>query len=118
MEATINDAQIDPKVCTTSQEEMMVWAYMMTQYNLKPGLRKFGARGVTAAVKELTQLHITDTWTPLEASKLSREQQMRALSSLLFLKEKRMGDVKGRACINGAPQCAYISKEEAASPTP
>jgi hypothetical protein len=38
---------------------------------------------------------ITDTWTPLEASKLSREQQMRALSSLLFLKEKRMGDVKG-----------------------
>jgi hypothetical protein len=59
---------------------MMVWAYMMTQYNLKPGLRKF-------RVKELTQLHIMDTWTPLEASKLSREQQMHALSSLLFLKE-------------------------------
>jgi hypothetical protein len=63
----------------------MVWAYMMTQYNLKPGFRKFGARGVTAAVKELTQLHIMDTWTPLEASKLSREQRMHALSSLLFL---------------------------------
>ena len=75
MEATIDDAthKIDPKLCTTSQEEMMVWAYMMTQYNLKPGLRKFGARGVTAAVKELTQLHIMDTWTPLVASKLSRE---------------------------------------------
>ena len=29
-------------------------------------------------------------WMPLEASKLSREQQMHALSSLLFLKEKRM----------------------------
>jgi hypothetical protein len=72
---------------------------------------------VTAAVKELTQLHIMDTWTLLEASKLSREQQMRALSSLMFLKEKSTGDVKGRACINGAPQRAYISKEEAASPT-
>ena len=85
---------------------------MMTKYNLKPGLRKFG-------VKELTQLHIMDTWTQLEASKLSREQRMHALSSLLFLKEKRTGDVKGRACINvnGAPQRAYISKEEAASPT-
>jgi hypothetical protein len=82
MEATIDDAthKIDPKLCTTSQEKMMVWAYMMTQYNLKPGLRKF-------RVKELTQLHIMDTWTPLEASKLSREQQMCALSSLLFLKE-------------------------------
>ena len=76
MEAMIDDAthKIDPKLCTKSQEEMMVWAYMMTQYNLKPSLRKFGARGVTAAVKELTQLHIMDTWMPLEASKLSREQ--------------------------------------------
>ena len=29
MEATIDDAmhKIDPKLCTTSQEEMMVWAY-------------------------------------------------------------------------------------------
>ena len=42
---------------------------------------------------------------------------MCALSSLMFLKEKRTGDVKGRACINGAPQRAYISKEEVASPT-
>jgi len=42
---------------------------------------------------------------------------MRALSSLLFLKEKWTGDIKGRACINGAPQRAYIPKEDAASPT-
>ena len=53
----------------------------------------------------------------MDAGKLSREQRMRALSSLLFLKEKRMGDIKGRACINGAPQRAYIPKEDAASPT-
>ena len=89
----------------------------MTQYNLKLGLRKFGQRGQTAAVKELTQLHIMDTWTPLQAEKLSQEQRMRALLSLLFLKEKRKGDIKGRACINGAPQRAYIPKEDAASPT-
>jgi hypothetical protein len=37
---------------------------------------------------------------------------MRALSSLLFKKEKRTGDIKGRACINGAPQRAYILKED------
>ncbi len=42
---------------------------------------------------------------------------MKALSSLLFLKEKRTGKVKGRVCINGAPQRAYIPKEEAALPT-
>jgi hypothetical protein len=35
---------------------------------------------------------------------------------LLFLKEKQTRDVKGQACINGAPQQAYIPKEEAALP--
>jgi hypothetical protein len=42
---------------------------------------------------------------------------MKALSSLLFLKEKQTGKVKGRACINGAPQRAYIAKEDAVLPT-
>jgi hypothetical protein len=42
---------------------------------------------------------------------------MKALSSLLFLKEKRTGKVKGRVCINRAPQQVYIPKEEAALPT-
>ena len=119
MEPTIDDTmhEIDPKLCTMSREEMMTWAYMTTQYNLKPGLRKFGARGVTVAVKELTQLHIMDTWTPLKVSKLSKEQRMRALSSLLFLKEKRTGDVKGPSCIDGAPQRVYIPKEDTTLPT-
>jgi hypothetical protein len=104
-------------MCTTSEEELGVMAYILTQYNLKPGLRKFGTRGEKAALKEMTQLHIMDTWTPMDAGKLLREQRMRALSLLLFLKEKHTGDIKGRACINGAPQRAYIPKEDAASPT-
>jgi hypothetical protein len=101
-------------MCTTSKEELGVMAYLLTQYNLKPGLRKFGTQEEKATLKEMTQLHIMDTWTPMEAGKLSREQRMRALSLLLFLKEKRTGDIKGRACINGAPQHAYIPKEDAA----
>ncbi len=68
-------------------------------------------------MNELTQLHVMDTWKPMYADKLSQEQRMRALSSLLFLKEKRSGDIKGRACINSALQWAYIPKDEAASPT-
>jgi hypothetical protein len=89
----------------------------MTQYNLKPGLKKLGKCGKTAAIKELMQLHVMDMWTAMDPTKLSREQQMKALSSLLFLKEKRMGDVKGPACINRAPQQAYIPKEEVVLPT-
>ena len=35
----------------------------------------------------------------------------------MFLKEKRSGTVKRRACVNGATQRAYTSKEDASSPT-
>ncbi len=74
-------------------------------------------RGEKAALNEMTQLHIMDTWTPLEAGKLLREQRMRELSLLLFLKEKQTWDIKGRACINRGPQRTYILKEDAASST-
>ena len=109
--------RVDKTLITTSEDELIVWGYVMTQYNLKPGLRKFGNRGQKAAVKELLQLHVMDTWTPMHADKLSQEQRMQALSSLLFLKEKRTRDIIGHACINGAPQRNYIAKEEAALPT-
>jgi hypothetical protein len=109
--------RIDAELITELEDEMKVWAYLMTRYNLKPGLRKFGARGATAALDELTQLHVMDTWTAMDLSKLTREDQMKALSLFLFLKEKRTGKVKGRASINGAPQRAYIAKEDAALPT-
>jgi hypothetical protein len=107
----------DPELMTKSKDEMEVWGYLMTQYNLKPGLRKFGEQGATAARDELTQLHIMDTWKAMDPSKISREEQTKALSLLLFVKEKRTRKVKGQACINGVPQQAYIPKEEAASPT-
>jgi hypothetical protein len=96
------------------EEEVKIWGYMMTQYNLKAGLRKLGDRGKTARTEEMTQLHIMDTWKAIEPAKLSREEWMRALSSLLFLKEKCMGKIKGRSCLNGAPQWGYIPKEDAA----
>jgi len=41
-----------------------------------------------------------------------------ALSTVVFLKEKRDGSIKTRACVNGAPQRKIWSKEDAASPTP
>jgi hypothetical protein len=56
-------------------------------------------------------------WTALNATRLSREDKMKALSSLLFLKEKQTRKIKGWACINKALQRAYIPKEDDASPT-
>ena len=56
---------------TTLEDELKVWGYVMTQYNLKPGLRKFGNKGEMAAVNKLTQLHVMDMWKPMYADKLS-----------------------------------------------
>jgi hypothetical protein len=52
---------IDAELTTESEDEMAVGGDLMTQYNLKPGLHKFGKRGTKAAVSELTQLHNMDT---------------------------------------------------------
>ncbi len=85
----------DKDLVTQSEDKFKVWAYVMTQYNLNPSLHKFGKIGVTATVNELTQLHIIDTWTAMDPSKISQEERMKALSSLLFLKEKQTGKIKG-----------------------
>ena len=57
------------------------------------------------------------TFIPRDPKSLTREERRKALSSLIFLKEKDTGEVKGRTCVNGAPQREYIRKEDATSPT-
>ena len=91
--------------------------YLLTQYNLKAGLRHFGEKGIAAAKGNLTQLHVMETWVPGDPTMLSRSEKIKALSSLMFLKEKRSSKVKGRVCVNKAPHRAYIRKEDASSPT-
>jgi hypothetical protein len=77
-EPPINDTEhaVDPELLTDSEDKIKVWSYLMTQYNLKLGLRKFGEKGAKAVMDELTQLHIMDTWTAMDPSKITREDQM------------------------------------------
>ena len=80
-------------------------------------MRHFGEKGIVAAKGELTQIHVMETWVPEDPTILSRDEKVKALSSLIFMKEKRSGKVKGRVCVNRAPQKSYIRKEDASSPT-
>ena len=57
------------------------------------------------------------TFKPRHKHDLTREQLFRAMRIITVIKEKRSGVLKGRSCVDGRPQRAYISKEEAASPT-
>jgi hypothetical protein len=86
-------------------------------YNLTAGLRKFGDRGETAVSKELHQFNGYDVFEPLYADSLTDVKKSKALASLIFLKEKRNGDVKARSCANGSVQREHVAKDEATSPT-
>mmetsp|Transcript_25421 Transcript_25421/g.38550 ORF Transcript_25421/g.38550 Transcript_25421/m.38550 type:complete len:168 (+) Transcript_25421:1986-2489(+) len=46
-----------------------------------------------------------------------REHRRAALRYLMFLKQKRCGQVKGRGCADGSKQRIYKTKEETSSPT-
>jgi hypothetical protein len=68
------------------------------------GLRKFQKVGEEAVSKELKQLHMRETFTPLHSNDLSDSQKQKSLESLMFLNEKRDGTIKGRACADGQNQ--------------
>jgi len=87
------------------------------QYGLKTGLKWFGSRCNTAITKELSQLHTLNCFRPCDPSSLTHDNRRNALSSLMFLTEKRSGEVKARACANGSVQCKPVAKDEAAAPT-
>jgi hypothetical protein len=87
------------------------------QYSLEAGLKHFGERGETAVSKELKQFNVYNVFKPLYANKLSDEDKFKALTSLIFLREKQDGNVKARLCANGSVQRKHAAKEEAVAPT-
>ena len=89
----------------------------MTQYSVKKGLQVFGEAGVEAVMKQLRQVHDRQVIEPVDATKVSHEAKRSALPYLIFLKQKRTGQVKGRGCADGRKQRESTSKEEASSPT-
>ena len=89
----------------------------MNQMSAKAGIKKHGKEAVAAILKEFGQLEHMKTFKPRHKRELTREQLSKAMRIIAVIKEKRNGILKGRSCVDGRPQRAYISKEEAASPT-
>ena len=90
-----------------------------TNYSLKSGEKKFGDKAKEGAMKEMEQLHYRNTFVPVEANGLTRQERNNALESLIFLKEKKDGTIKGRACADGRKQRKqedYV-KGDSTSPT-
>jgi hypothetical protein len=54
---------------------------------------------------------------PISIEAMTKLEGKRAMQSLICLTEKRDETVKAHVCTNGSTQRAYISREEASSPT-
>ena len=76
-----------------------------------------GKRGEGAIEKELQQIHDMEGFQPKHWHELTREERVKALKYLMYLKEKRDGKIKGRGCDDGQSQRLYTSKIDTSSPT-
>ena len=89
------------------QEEMnahVVGVAMLQQFSLKAGLKHFGKKGEEAVTSELTQMHDVHMYETIDPATMTPQQKSEALNSLIFLTEKRNGDVKSRMCGDGSKQ--------------
>ena len=114
---TILGKSFTQKKLNEEETDTYVLGVILTQYSLKKGLKKFEGRAEEAVEKELNQFHDLRCFDPVDPSTLTRQDRVEALSSLMFLKEKRTGEIKARGCVNGSKQREYIKKEDATSPT-
>ena len=92
-------------------------ASFIQQYMVQKGIKKFGVAGSQVAIKELSQLHKRNRFTPVNVSTMTTAKKSKAVNSLLFLTKKRTGEVKGRMLYNSKPTREWLSKEGSASPT-
>ena len=74
---------------------------IMTKYALKTVLSKFRERGEAEFTKGLSQLHVLETFAPVDATKITKKQRAEAMASLIFLKKNHNGCIKGLSCVDG-----------------
>ena len=83
--------QIHPNTDMNEEERessMLHIIIIMTQYELKTGLKNFKERVEATVTKKLAQLQVLETFAPVETTKLTKKQISEAVASLMFLKGK------------------------------
>ena len=103
----------------TQTDAHILGVILVQKFGLKKGMELFGKKEDAAVVKELTQIHELETYEPIMASGLSWEEKKKALESLLFITEKRNGDIKARKVSDDSKHRTYnrYDKADGSSPT-
>ena len=96
--------------------ELTVFGVLLQQVSLKQGIKLWGEDAKASAIKEMQQMHDLSAFFPRDAQSLTREERIKVLRTLIFLKKKRDSSIKSRKCIDGSPQREYNAKD--AQPPP
>jgi hypothetical protein len=107
----------DAKPITVEDHLEYAFGVILQQYSIGAGLKKFKERGEMGVTKELAQMHNMCVFRPILKGDLTLEEKKKAISSLMFLKEKRDKTVKGRFCADGRKQRGDWTKQESTLPT-
>ena len=87
------------------------------QFILQKGLKAFGEKGHEAAKKELEQLHKRNCFHLVSIKEMTAVEKKKSQQSLMFLSEKRDGNIKGRMVYVGKLTREWMSREDVMSPT-
>jgi hypothetical protein len=90
---------------------------MFAQMMAPKGIQLFGERAIAAMFKEYNQLNDMMVFGHIDPDELTAQQKHDALRAVNLINEKRCGKMKGRTCVDGNKQRAYIPREEVTSPT-
>jgi hypothetical protein len=79
----------DTKPIPEEDREEHALGIALVHYSMGAGIKIFKERGEAGVTKELTQMHDMDMFHPVARDSLTKEERTKALSLLMFLKEKR-----------------------------
>ena len=90
---------------------------LLQTYSLAKGLKVFGKEGEKAATKEMKQLDVCGSFEPIDVGTLAPLEHKRVMESLIFLVQKKTGEVKACHCANGSKQRDWMTRQDSSSPT-
>jgi hypothetical protein len=94
-----------------------MFAVSLTNLSVKRGLQLYGDEAHQAIVAEMAQLHNKNVFEGVKYNTLNAKQKRKILKTLMFLKKKRDGRMKARACVDGRKQSMFELETDPASPT-
>ena len=103
----------DPKDIT----KLSRYLFLTEQIGRKKGLKVFREKSEEIIETELQQIHVMDGFTSKHWHQFTREERIRALKYLMYLKEMKDRKVTNRGCTDGRSQRVYTNKTKTSSPT-